>query len=90
MTSLEWPRLAVLGQLSGVLARATCSPFPSSLAVCQSSVCKAQERSPSGTRGALGEDGLQKHVVFRFADLTENWEWAHALPKLADVVLKNF
>lgn len=39
--------------------------------------------------GGLGEDDLQKHIVFRFAGLMEHWEWAHALPKPADAVFKN-
>lgn len=30
MTSGEWHKLAMLGQLSGVLAKVTCSPLPSS------------------------------------------------------------
>lgn len=53
-------------------------------------MCKAQEGSSLQAREALGEDDLQQHVVFRFADLMESWEWAHALPKLADVVFPNF
>lgn len=80
----------MLGQLSaGVPAKVTGSPLPSSLAVCHSGVYRAQKGGSSRTRGVLGEDDLRKHSVFRFAELTENWEWARALPSQAGVVFKN-
>lgn len=51
VTSRDGYRIALLRQLSGVLAKVTCSPLPYSLAVRQSSVSNAQERSSPGTRG---------------------------------------
>lgn len=39
--------------------------------------------------GSLGEDDLQKHIVFRFASPNGALGMGHALPKPADAVFKN-
>lgn len=55
------------GQFSEVLAKVRSSPLPSSPAACvELSVQSAGGELMEGG-GGLGEDDLQKHIVFRFA-----------------------
>lgn len=77
------------GQFSEVLAKVRSSPLPSSPAACvELSVQSAGGELMEGG-GGLGEDDLQKHIVFRFASPNGALGMGHALPKPADAVFKN-